>query len=297
MSGAFSVFRPSLSLLRLGSLLFFKFSALAAPLRRSCSALILAALAAAVAGAQPADDWIIETVAGRPDFRGDGGMATAARLNLPTGVAVDGSGNLYIADSFDNRIRKVDAAGVITTVAGSGTAGYSGDGGAAVAARLNLPSVVPATQTPLVSRISPNAIISVFGREFAGTQTLNPVIDAAGGIAVNLAAFLWRLSRLYVTPHENMQELQNTLRSIQRHAVWALLLTALGFAATAVDLVRNAAGRGGEPPWYARQVQANEIRSDGSDIEAALRRKMERCAGRLHCSRSARRRSAAAVRL
>ena len=142
MSGAFSVFRPSLSLLRLGSLLFFKFSALAAPLRRSCSALILAALAAAVAGAQPADDWIIETVAGRPDFRGDGGMATAARLNLPTGVAVDGSGNLYIADRNNSRIRKVDAAGVISTVAGDGTEGFGGDGGPAVAAQLYRPEGV-----------------------------------------------------------------------------------------------------------------------------------------------------------
>ena len=121
------------------SLLSFKFSALAAPLRRCCSALILAALSAAVAGAQTADNWIIETVAGGSSYRGDGGAAVAAQLRGPYGVALDGAGNLYIADRDNHRIRKVDAAGVITTVAGDGTEGYGGDGGPAVDAQLNYP--------------------------------------------------------------------------------------------------------------------------------------------------------------
>ena len=73
------------------------------------------------------------------NFGGDGGAATAAQLNNPRGIAVDGSGNLYIADTWNNRIRKVDTAGVITTVAGSGTNGFSGDGGVATDARLNYP--------------------------------------------------------------------------------------------------------------------------------------------------------------
>ena len=86
----------------------------------------------------------ITTVAGdgTTGFGGDGGAAVAAQLNLPHSVAVDGSGNLYIADWGNHRIRKVDSAGVITTVAGSGTAGFGGDGGAAVAARLSLPTGV-----------------------------------------------------------------------------------------------------------------------------------------------------------
>ena len=121
--------------------LFFRFSALAAPLRRSCSALTLAALSVAVAGAQPAGDWTIETVAGGGSSLGDGDnvAAVAALLNDPTGVALDGAGNLYIADSENHRIRKVDSAGVISTVAGAGTEGYNGDGGAATAAQLNYP--------------------------------------------------------------------------------------------------------------------------------------------------------------
>ena len=87
---------------------------------------------------------VISTVAGSgtAGFSGDGGAATAAQLNFPRGVAPDGAGNLYIADTWNSRIRKVNSAGTITTVAGDGTAGFSGDGGAATAARLSYPSGV-----------------------------------------------------------------------------------------------------------------------------------------------------------
>jgi trimeric autotransporter adhesin len=86
----------------------------------------------------------ISTVAGTgtAGYSGDGGAATSAELNLPEGVYVDASGNIYIADWENNRIRKVNTAGIITTVAGTGTAGYSGDGGAATSASLNLPQGV-----------------------------------------------------------------------------------------------------------------------------------------------------------
>jgi sugar lactone lactonase YvrE len=84
---------------------------------------------------------IISTVAGNGTFgySGDGGPATSAQLSYPFGVAVDANGTLYIPDSFNNRIRKVSQAGIITTIAGNGTAGYSGDGGPATSAQLNLP--------------------------------------------------------------------------------------------------------------------------------------------------------------
>ena len=84
---------------------------------------------------------VITTVAGdgTAAFGGDGGAATAARLNSPFGIAVDSSGNLFIADLGNQRIRKVDAAGIITTVAGDGTFGFSGDGGPATTAQLNTP--------------------------------------------------------------------------------------------------------------------------------------------------------------
>jgi sugar lactone lactonase YvrE len=84
---------------------------------------------------------VITTVAGTGayGFSGDGGAATSAQLAYPFGVAVDGLGSLYIADGFNHRIRKVDSAGVITTVAGTGVLGFSGDGGAATSAQLNYP--------------------------------------------------------------------------------------------------------------------------------------------------------------
>src|SRR3989442_6418682 len=76
-----------------------------------------------------AQQYVISTVAGSGDhgFSGDGGPATNAGLNYPNGVAVDSLQNLYIADTANNRVRKVDTAGVITTVAGNGTKGFSGD--------------------------------------------------------------------------------------------------------------------------------------------------------------------------
>ncbi len=73
-------------------------------------------------------------------FSGDGGAATSAQLDFPTGLALTSSGALYVDDSFNNRIRRVSPDGVITTVAGTGTAGFSGDGGPAVDAALNAPS-------------------------------------------------------------------------------------------------------------------------------------------------------------
>lgn len=85
-------------------------------------------------------DGVVTTVAGNglEGFAGDGGAAASAQLDTPTGIAVDSNGNLYIADSHNNRIRKV-SGGLITTYAGTGTAGFSGDGGAATSAALATP--------------------------------------------------------------------------------------------------------------------------------------------------------------
>ncbi len=87
---------------------------------------------------------IISTVAGdgTRGFSGDGGPATSASLNGPSGVFVDGSGSIYIADEYNDRIRKVDTSGIITTVAGNGTRAFSGDGGPATSASLDGPSGV-----------------------------------------------------------------------------------------------------------------------------------------------------------
>jgi sugar lactone lactonase YvrE len=87
---------------------------------------------------------IISTVAGNgtPGFSGDGGPASAASLSYPTGIAVDSAGNLFIADQGNQRIRKVTSGGVISSAAGNGTQGFSGDGGPASAAQVNSPTGV-----------------------------------------------------------------------------------------------------------------------------------------------------------
>ncbi len=76
---------------------------------------------------------------GSAGYSGDGGAATAAQLAKPMGLAVDPAGNLYIADTNNSVVRKVATTGIITTVAGTGSAGYSGDGGRAATAELNRP--------------------------------------------------------------------------------------------------------------------------------------------------------------
>ncbi len=85
---------------------------------------------------------IITTIVGTGTgaYFGDGGVATLAHLWNPQDVAVDRFGNIYIADMFNYRIRKVDPSGIISTIAGIGTSGYSGDGGPATVAELGLPS-------------------------------------------------------------------------------------------------------------------------------------------------------------
>ncbi len=124
-----------------------------------------------------ATDGTITTVAGtgQRGYWGDGGQATVAQLNRPRGIARDSSGNLYVSDTDNNRVRKVDTNGVITTIAGTGVAGYSGNGGVATAAQLNAPC-------GLAIDSSGNIFVADFGnnviREILATNS--NIIFAAG---------------------------------------------------------------------------------------------------------------------
>ncbi|MFE9455541.1 RICIN domain-containing protein [Streptomyces californicus] len=96
-----------------------------------------------------ATDGKISTVAGTgtAGFKGDNGPAVSAQLKTPRGMTMDSAGNLYVADSENHRIRKITSDGKISTVAGTGTAGFGGDGGPSTAAQLNLPYGVTVDST------------------------------------------------------------------------------------------------------------------------------------------------------
>ena len=129
----------------------------------------------------------ISTVAGdgTAGYRGDDGPATRAELSSPTGLALDALGNLYIADSGNNVIRRVSTDGVITTVAGNvaadqasgGLGGFSGDGGPATAARLNSPQGVALDQAGdlFIADTFNNAI-----REVTPGGTITTIVNTAG---------------------------------------------------------------------------------------------------------------------
>ena len=137
----------------------------------------------------------ITTVAGTgtAGFSGDGGPATAAELFTPTGVAATADGGFLIADANNRRIRRVSPAGTITTVAGTGTAGFSGDGGPATAAQLT-PSGVAATAdggfliadgvNHRIRRVSPDGTITTV----AGTGTAAFSGDGSPATAARLSS-------------------------------------------------------------------------------------------------------------
>jgi TonB family protein len=127
---------------------------------------------------------------GIPGFSGDNGPATSAQLRNPFDIAVDASGNLYIADSGNSRIRKVSADGVISTVAGSGTPGFSGDGGPATGAQLNNPRgivfdkagnlYIADTGSNRIRKVTPAGVISTI----AGTGIFAAGKQEDGGLAI-----------------------------------------------------------------------------------------------------------------
>ncbi|MBX3163812.1 MAG: T9SS type A sorting domain-containing protein [Bacteroidetes bacterium] len=108
---------------------------------------------------------IITTIAGNgtQGYSGDGGLATAALINSPNGVALDTAGNLYFSQGYEASVRKIDINGIITTVAGNGTSGYSGDGGLATLAQLDYPSMVKVDRhgTIFIADYNNNAIRKV----------------------------------------------------------------------------------------------------------------------------------------
>ncbi len=137
---------------------------------------------------------------------GDGGPATAARLDAPLGLAVDASGNVFVADAEQNRVRRIDATtGLISTVAGTGDAGSDGDGGPAASARLDHPADVAldssgnlyvATEGGRVRRVAASGgLISTFAgggsTEGDGIPATQAILANPSGLALDAAGNLW----------------------------------------------------------------------------------------------------------
>ena len=133
---------------------------------------------------------IISTFAGNGElgFSGDGGLATSAEFDDIAGICGDIWGNIYVADEFNNRIRKISAAGIITTVAGSAIRGYSGDGGLAIKAELYYPSgvAVDSAGDVFIADESNNCIRKVNAQGIITTIAGNgtPGFSGDGGLAV-----------------------------------------------------------------------------------------------------------------
>ncbi len=175
-------------------------------IRRWVIGVFIGILFAASALSQQYNIATIVGTAGNFGFAGDGGSALGSQLNYPTGIAVDKSGSLYIADGLNNRVRKV-SGGTISTLAGNGTAGFTGDKGSATSAELNNPTGVAvdssgnvyiADSGNNVVRMVANGTITTFaGNNIAGysgdmalatgAQLSNPVgvaVDSSGNVYI-----------------------------------------------------------------------------------------------------------------
>ena len=202
---------------------------------------------------------VITTIAGTGLHRygGDGGPATSALLSGPRGVAVDASGNVYVADTYNARIRKIDASGVITTIAGVGVKGIGGDGGPATEALLNEPSGVAVdvsgnvyvadTYNARIRKIDASGVITTIagtGKEDdggdGGAATEAP-IGVVHGVAVDAQG------NVYVASHARIRKIdgQGTITSLLEEGGRDVAVDAQGNVYVAVGTaVRRIDGQG-----------------------------------------------------
>jgi trimeric autotransporter adhesin len=151
--------------------------------------------------------YTVSTVAGQTRPTGDGGLASQALLDRPAGLVYDGAGNLYIADRDSFRVRKVDTSGKISTVAGTGVYGYSGDGGSATAALIGTPQALAVDSAgnlyfsdsnfQVVRKVTPAGTISTIagngntGYSGTGGPATSASLNGPNGLAFDAAGNLY----------------------------------------------------------------------------------------------------------
>lgn len=152
---------------------------------------------------------IITTFAGNSFYghTGDGGQATAAELEYPYGIAIDLTGNIYFTDGGSGTIRKINIAGIITTIAGNGSFGYSGDGGPATSAEMRIPGGIAINNSgdifftdwasKVVRKINNMGIITtiagngVVGNTGDGGEATNATLNAPNGVNLDGAGNIY----------------------------------------------------------------------------------------------------------
>jgi sugar lactone lactonase YvrE len=212
----------------------------------------------------------ISTIAGNGSagFGGDAGNGPAAQLNAPEGVAVDGLGNVYIADSANNRVRKVASTGTITTFAGTGTAGSAGDNGPAASAQLNAPfglaldaagnlyvtefggnRVRKISATGAISTVAGNGVAGYAGD---GSQAANAQLSGPKAVAADAAGI-----NIYIADTNN-----NRVRLVTAGAISTV--AGNGAGGYAGDLGLATAAQLGNPTGVAVDAAGNLYITDGS---------------------------------
>ena len=182
---------------------------------------------------------IITTIAGTGSvtYNGDNIPATSANLNFPTGVAVDKYGSVYICETNGFRVRKIDTSGIITTIAGTGVSGFSGDGFAATSALLSAPTKI-CTDTSCnvyitdggsrVRKIDISGIINtvagngIYGSSGDGGQATNAELNGCEGVKVD------NKGNIYIADGTNLKVRKVNLLSVINTIAGNLIATGLG---------------------------------------------------------------------
>jgi len=170
-----------------------------------------------------------------PGFSGDSGLATKAQLNSPDGIFADKAGNLYIADYANNRIRKVDTAGIITTIIGTDSSGFSGDGEAAINAQITTPTGVWLDQNGSI-------YIADAGNERIRKATVPPSDDNVANISTykSLKVFPNPSNGKFTLQADHMQE--NGIVKVYNTAGVVIYNATITELQTEIDLSRQPSG-------------------------------------------------------